>query len=373
VTRSAENVPFYSPSDLQPAICATAHKNKTVGATCRDFYKTLPFAAGSAKCPFGITIHFQRVKISGQPLYLYQQVSFMPRTDGINTLPRVAKKTAKTAVNTETVKFDARKADEKFELGKEVLSTLLTGRVAESIRALSHHLLTPLQGAIADVGLLKSAQSQDAEVLPRLRRNLDSVNESAKQIQILLSEEAEFSPKKLRKVTVHRLVQNIVDSLKGEAEDRCITIEQGFNSYSREVEAIPDQFQILMSAILQNALKYSFDGFDARWRNIKITYASEASNLVIRVQNEGCGIEAGEISERGIFELGYRGKMSGDRGRNGTDTGLYVADKITKAHGALIRVSSSKVGTPSEAAFQAYENRFELVWPVYSPYKEDSN
>lgn len=274
------------------------------------------------------------------------------------------------ALQTLTAVIDADVAAQKFEKGKDLIATLLTGRVAESIRALSHHLLTPLQGAIADVQVLDDIPAIDIDLRRRLRRNLTDVDASAKQIQILLSEEAEFSPQRLRKVPVLRMMRELVTSAEPAAESRCIRIDHSATAQAREVEAIPDQFSLVLSNLLHNSVKYSFDGTGEHNRVVRVSYCLEGENLVISFQNEGCGIEPHEISEGRLFELGYRGEHSGDRGRQGTGTGLYIVDKITKAHQGSIRVSSRKTGNPSEPAFQAFQNRFDLVWPVYSKLRD---
>ena len=364
VTGNAVAVPQYNPRERRLPICEAALRNGAVGRICKGFYQNLPLAAGEIECPFGVTLLFQRVTVSGQLVCLYQQVRCVPHEEPAKELPRIPKKAAIVALTESTRPSDGPSAKRKFDQGRELLTTLYLGRVAESIRMLSHHLLTPLQGAIADAeALFKDGQLGDPEVSGRLSRNLEEINDSAKQIQILLSEDSEFSIQKLRNIQIVAIVQELVRSLEPQAQKQGVQIEH-ILKHARRVEAIPDQLRVVLSNLLQNAVKYSFNE-----RIVRITYNAEGERLVVQFHNEGCGISPDEITGGRIFELGYRGRDSCDRGRTGTGTGLYIAARIAKAHDAQIRVSSTKAATASDPKFQAYHNRIELVWPVYSRHK----
>jgi len=369
ITRASDQVPRYSPTVFRPEICTKASVDRNVAATCRAFYNGLPLDEGTVQCPFGIRVSYYRVGVSGRPFCLYQHTGTGSPQSTVSALPRKSKKLARTALGN-NYEIIGNEAVGKFERGKELISTLLTGRVAESIRALSHHLLTPLQGAIGDVEALDSGERQPSTI-QRLKRNLADVDASAKQIQILLSDEVEYAPQRLRKIPVHAVVKDVIDRLSASAERRCIVIEHGANRQSAQVQAIPDQFAVVVTAILQNCVKYSFEGRPERNRVVRISYSAERDNLVIRFANEGCGIDPDEIRDGRIFELGYRGRRSADRGRTGTGTGLYIADKITRAHGGLIRAKSILKPAAIESHHDIHENTFELVWPVYSPLIED--
>ena len=363
LTRNEGSVPDYRPRSIQLAICREAIRDRTIGDVCRRFYRDLPLNADRTECPFGVALLYQRTRVSDQHVCLYQQLGFNPKPDHARDLPRVPKKAAMSALGV-IEEFDLVACREKFQQAKELLSTLLTGRVAESIRGLSHHLLTPLQGAMADAQRL-GEDALDQQIPIRLGRNLAEVDSAAKQIQILLSDEAEFTPQKLRKVRVPSMVGTALTGVTAEAQRRNIRIEHTISQHAREVQAIPDQFSLVLSNLIQNGIKYSFDGSVDHPRFFRIRYATEGENIVIGFSNEGCGIDQDEITRRKIFELGYRGRSSSDRARSGTGTGLYIADKIASAHDAVIRVTSRQLGS-GDFSYPMHENRFELVWPVYS-------
>lgn len=165
------------------------------------------------------------------------------------------------------------------------------------------------------------------------------------------------------------MVAQLLEGVEPEAKRRCIRIDHQVNQHAKTLQAIPDQFVLVLSNLIHNGIKYSFDGTADHPKVFGVRYSPEGENVVISFENDGCGIERDEIAERKLFELGYRGVASGDRGRPGTGTGLYVADKITKAHDGQIRVFSKRIGG-QEFEYPMHENRFELVWPVYSKHLE---
>jgi signal transduction histidine kinase len=93
--------------------------------------------------------------------------------------------------------------------------------------------------------------------------------------------------------------------------------------------------------ILHNAIKYSWSregGGDNTWVHVH-TYV-EDGRLCFRVENYGVPIRKQEIEQGHIFELGYRGMHSGDRGRVGTGIGLADAMRVAREHGGDITVES---------------------------------
>lgn len=362
VTRLADRRPRYLPQASQPEVCRVAGRDKAIGAVCDRFYRDLGFVEGEAVCPFGVQLYFHRVKVSQHSVCLYQHFGTQLQLGAAKDLPRKSKKLVKQSLASRREFNSGAEGRARFESAKGLLATLLTGRVAESIRALSHHLLTPLQGAIADVDALEQAEAKPHDIVERLGRNLEQVDTAAKQIQLLLAEEVDIVPARIRKVRVVRTVTDLVSANTAEALRRDIAIEHVISSNSDYVEAVPDQFEVVISNLLSNAVKYSFSG-----RTVRVSYSEEGDRLLVRFVNYGCGILPDELQAGKIFELGYRGRLSGDRGRSGTGTGLYIADKIANAHGAEIRVTSRPTGPETDPNNRVHENKVELVWPVYSP------
>jgi signal transduction histidine kinase len=89
--------------------------------------------------------------------------------------------------------------------------------------------------------------------------------------------------------------------------------------------------------LIGNASKYAAEG---RWIGVTATASTaQKNNMVeIRVADHGPGIPRAELPH--IFDPFYRGKMAVDDQIHGTGLGLSLVDRIVKAHGGTVEVSS---------------------------------
>ena len=86
--------------------------------------------------------------------------------------------------------------------------------------------------------------------------------------------------------------------------------------------------------LVDNAIKYSDQG-----SNVRVTARREARSVVIRVEDEGCGIEAKHLPR--LFERFYRADKARSRELGGTGLGLAIVKHITLAHNGSVAVQSS--------------------------------
>jgi signal transduction histidine kinase len=352
-----QNRPQYNNGINQPIAC------KLGLSCCKDFYKSIETEKVIEKvCPLGFTVT-KRVFDTAtkyQRITIYNIVKYHPTTDAENyltSLPRDLKEQKEPALRQlKGLELSEPSQRENKEFVEQLVETLLVGRIGLAIQSISHQFFTPLQGAMSDVKNIENKIDIDTSAL-RLSKNFDSLNKLATEVQLLLSTSDEFNKRMLRKVTVHPMVNEIFSSLKSTADEKNLVLHQGFNHYIKAVDAIPGQLNI------HNAIKYSFNGIADNPLQVDVTYGSDDNFLVIYVKNQGCQITAEEISDRLIFNLGYRGKYSQDRQRRGSGTGLYISDEIVKSHGGQIRVTSRFIGGNKQSGTDRYENVFSIYWP----------
>jgi two-component system phosphate regulon sensor histidine kinase PhoR len=96
--------------------------------------------------------------------------------------------------------------------------------------------------------------------------------------------------------------------------------------------------------LLDNAIKYSTPG-----SQVRIAATADAAEVVIRVQDEGCGIEAKHLPR--LFERFYRVDKARSRELGGTGLGLAIVKHIVAAHRGTVEVQSS-VGRGSTFAIR---------------------
>jgi signal transduction histidine kinase len=136
-----------------------------------------------------------------------------------------------------------------------------------------------------------------------------------------------------------------VDFLIEEALGACAKLvkESGCEVETHIEPGVPPVFgdpAALKHALLNlvgNASKYAAEG---RWIGITAAPSTAQKNLMveIRVADRGPGIPRAELAH--IFDPFYRGKMAVDDQIHGTGLGLSLVDRIVKAHGGTVEVSS---------------------------------
>ncbi|MEM9492689.1 MAG: HAMP domain-containing sensor histidine kinase, partial [Myxococcota bacterium] len=92
--------------------------------------------------------------------------------------------------------------------------------------------------------------------------------------------------------------------------------------------------------LLHNAIKYSWrrDPHHRPW--VGVSVHRDGSSICVVFENWGVPISEREIRDNLVFELGYRGKWSTDRGRLGTGIGLTDARDIALRHNGSITITS---------------------------------
>ncbi len=112
-----------------------------------------------------------------------------------------------------------------------------------------------------------------------------------------------------------------------------------------QVRASERNVRRALSNLLHNAIKYS-------WRREKgvppwVTVRAyvDGRRVVVDFENYGVPIPRDEIEEDLIFRLGYRGRLSSDRGRLGTGIGLTDARDTARLHGGDVSVVSRPART----------------------------
>ncbi len=353
---------------ILPPICHSCSDLSKGRSLCAEFYAKKKTGYGEAMCPFGIVLYYYGTDNAPAIITLYMQVRFVAGVadDLLKTLPRTEKKILRQAAR-ETVGFHFAQSDlnDTRDKLRRVLETLLAGQVAASMRILTHQLLTPVQGAINDIEQLKAGDSQ---ALQRLEGNVDEIENYARQIHVLLSENLHITTQSVRHVNVRDVVRKVCARLESQAGAKNLEFRSAKLKQIWDVEAAPDLFEIVLRCLLENATKYSFAGSPEKKRHIDIRYndvrLGTERALEISIQSYGCPITQDEITNRKIFELGYRGIYSGDRGRQGTGSGLYVVNQILAAHHGKIDVQS-RPDDPTPTGEPQSINTFIVSWPKF--------
>jgi signal transduction histidine kinase len=147
-----------------------------------------------------------------------------------------------------------------------------------------------------------------------------------------------YEPKK--RLSVKQLTDQAITQIAEFARSSRVDIVRRDRDFDTSVEGVERDLVRALSNLLHNAIKYSWrrDRAKAPWLTIR-TYAREGMACV-EFENWGVPIAQDEIEQGLIFQLGYRGKWSKDRGRLGTGIGLTDARRTAQTHYGNLRVAS---------------------------------
>ncbi|HWN71951.1 MAG TPA: HAMP domain-containing sensor histidine kinase, partial [Haliangium sp.] len=148
-----------------------------------------------------------------------------------------------------------------------------------------------------------------------------------------------------RKLRVARLIESAYRQLAEYAHASNVLLRRKHDAPGAEVFGIKRELVRALANLLHNAIKYSWrrERSDPAWVEVRVTRQDQY--VCIAFENWGVPISAREISEGMIFELGYRGKWSTDRGRLGTGIGLTDARDVAEKHKGRLIVESRPART----------------------------
>lgn len=142
------------------------------------------------------------------------------------------------------------------------------------------------------------------------------------------------------RLAVRALIDQTVQQAGEFARSARVEIQRRDREYDGHVQGVERELVRALSNLLHNAIKYSWRR--DRSKNPWVTVRAYRSELMacIEFENWGVPIAQEEIDQGLIFEVGYRGKWSKDRGRLGTGIGLTDAKRTAQAHQGDLRVTS---------------------------------
>ena len=204
---------------------------------------------------------------------------------------------------------------------------------AAILDALAHEFETPLATILAVIGgiretKLEPAQVEMAEMIELEASRLSSL--SSRLLRMARLDREEVKPR-MRNTNIPALVENVVQRYVAQCRDCQVAVscppQAGRALADREL------LDLALTQLLDNAFKYSIPGSP-----VTVGIAVEEESVMVRVRNEGSSIAVQEQDR--IFERFYRGAEV-RKLVSGAGLGLYVARKITVAHGGTLSLDKS--------------------------------
>lgn len=210
---------------------------------------------------------------------------------------------------------------------QEMLRRRLTSDVA-------HELRTPVANVSSNIeAIIEGVLEPTNERLSSCYNELERITGIITELEKLRQIEGENMILHIGHVDIYELakeVKLIFENEMSKKNIRCDIIGEHI-----DVCVDKDKMSQVLNNLISNAVKYTDN-----YGNIQITVIQENENVVITVEDNGCGIDDNDIQY--IFERFYRIDKSRNRSTGGAGIGLTITRAIVQLHGGTIHVESKK-------------------------------
>lgn len=234
----------------------------------------------------------------------------------------------------------------------------------EMVANVSHELRTPLASIKLLVETLQGSPPPDitTRMLGQIADELESMTHLVDELRELSQIESGRLVMSMRPTAIDPLVERAVTRLRAQAEHRRLKLV--IAPHPELPPALMDGERIgqVLLNLLNNALKFTPAGGTIsvivepvsaeqqngqRW-SYELQQTGLEQALLIRVQDTGIGIPAGEVDR--VFERFYKVDRARTRNSGGTGLGLAIAKHLIEGHGGRIWVESRE-GAGSSFSF----------------------
>ncbi len=224
----------------------------------------------------------------------------------------------------------------------------------------AHELKTPLAVLKSTLQSLLQRPREAEEYREGLQRALEDMERLERLLQGLLrlaraeQGESQTGPRILPEVDLAASCEEAIGRVRPLAEARNTTIQLSTNGCV-QVQADPDDLQVIWGNLLENAVRYSPEG-----GVVEVAVAhNRRETAQVTVVDHGPGIPAADLPR--IFDRFYRGDPSRTRATGGFGLGLAIARALVEANGGtIVAESAAGRGTRVTVKLPAKETPDEL-------------
>lgn len=213
---------------------------------------------------------------------------------------------------------------------------------SDMMRMTSHDLKNPLQGAMANLELLRDDIYESGT--DETRESMDAVDQQLQRMYRIISGilDTERARSRLASLTVcptERIIADVAEDMRLYARERGVTLETDIAPHTPTVRCDIEQFERALGNLVENGLKYTPAG-----GTVRLTARVEGSAVLIEVADTGVGIPL--QSQPYVFERFFRGNQPGVETVEGTGIGLSLVKSVVENHhGKIWFESEPGVGT----------------------------
>ena len=213
-------------------------------------------------------------------------------------------------------------------------------RKDEFLAMLAHELrnpLTPIRNAVEIMGKIDVADA-------RLNWVREIIDQQVTHLAHLVDDLLDVSRIVRRKIRLRReavdlttAIRAAVDAVQTAVERKALSLAVQLPVTPLTLDADPVRHTQILVNLLDNAAKFTPEG-----GHIDLTARSVGQEVEIRVQDDGCGIDAALLPH--VFDLFQQGEEGLDRASGGLGIGLTLVQRLAALHGGSVEAASAGAG-----------------------------
>jgi signal transduction histidine kinase len=200
----------------------------------------------------------------------------------------------------------------------------------------SHEIKTPLSVIQANIDTILNgkgiSKKESEKLLLNSKKQIKFMSDLTEDLLLLSSVSNVSFGIKFEKVSIREVIEESIDTLKGNIEKKNFNVETKFPKKIPFVNGNKTLLTRAVTNIIENSLKYS------EGKNIEISVSTAKDMVQISIKDDGKGIP--EEEAKVIFERFYRLDKGRSRKEGGSGLGLAITKEIIERHGGSVYVNT---------------------------------
>jgi signal transduction histidine kinase len=207
---------------------------------------------------------------------------------------------------------------------------------SDMMRMTSHDLKNPLQGAMANLELLRDDIYADGTA--EVRESVDAVDQQLQRMYRIISgildtERARSRLIALTTCSAERIIADVAEDMRLYAREREVALETWVAPNTPDVRCDLEQFERALGNLVENGLKYTPAG-----GQVRLSAQAKGAMVVFEVADTGVGIPP--ESQAHVFDRFFRGQQAGAETVEGTGIGLSLVKSVVENHRGSVWLES---------------------------------
>lgn len=219
---------------------------------------------------------------------------------------------------------------QRFDATTEKINGLIA-RQKRLFHDVSHELRSPLARIEIAVAIAEKNPERRGELLTRIEKDVQALDALVDEL-LTYARLDDNAPMDFVETDVVPLLEDIVENARFEGTPRHVAMTLDAPA-AQTLKLHVDSFGRAAENIIRNALRYSPEG-----GTVTVTAKKEADNFVIRVSDEGPGMDPEDLAK--IFQPFVRGKNEATG--SGFGLGLAIAKRAAERHGGSLTAVNRK-------------------------------